>query len=721
MDRPASFFPTIKCSSCGQKIEISLMGEHICSKDAEKAASPPPPSKFDQFMSHGSRSNTINDPDRNDVYNNRYNSNYNGNSNYGYSSRDQDRSERLPPKVDTSAANRSYYRAGQLTPGSNSSSAQSVSPRTPVGMIADGPQTGGLGSSNHGGDYFATQIAGEFDSLSQPRRPGGYGGFDPMDDYPPPSNSPKHQRPNVLQPLHMTLPGHSNTNGSNSLNHKPNSSSPFPRQATNSDYSRENTEHGNNSNNNDFQLPPINRAGTFPRLNESAEPPSRTPSAPGPRPDRTRRQPDDMSNYPYNTYGDTSYSNGNGNGPHSKHTRQPSMAPDTSRPPPPRTSLLRPSTSGRNGSFDVKTPQIDLAAEFGIGNPYHSASNSMSSTVSSVISRPGIPFSSSLSSLSSSSSFSTSSSAASLNHNPREQLRPKANNNNNNNNNCNNNPANVGNLGNNVQPTIPHVEPQRWPSHEEYGRTGGSNSSLGLRIPPQEPSQARDLYSGGSNARAATPLSTSPISPMPSRGNCKACSNLITGKSVSSADGRLTGRYHKACFVCFTCREPFTSATFYVHGDKPYCERHYHAVNGSLCGTCRIGIEGPYLADEADAKHHPNCFVCGDCKQSLRDGYFEVSGGVYCERDAQKRVQQIRQPSPSPTASSYPSSRGGRGGMGNSLAVPRGPPSNHNMSRRPFNAMGPAGPSFGPPNGNRLHANNLRPRMEKRITRLGMM
>ncbi|CAK7228401.1 hypothetical protein SBRCBS47491_006892 [Sporothrix bragantina] len=834
MDRPASFLPTIKCSSCGQEIEISMMGEHVCGGGAEEVAAPPPPApaNFDQFMSYGSKSN--NSKSYNDNYSN---NNYNDNNSFGYGSRDQDRSNRLPPKVDTSAANRSYYRAGQLTPVSNSSGSQSVSPKTPVGMMMGGMRTGGLGSSNNGAsgrgndrggssysnngggnEYFEPKIAGEFDSPSQPRRPGGYGVMDDVvDAYPPPSTSPKRQQPNLLQRMNTIAPGpfdmNSSSAGSGGLGRKPtNARNAFPRQANNSDYSRENMEKANNtfpinnssssSNNNnnngnddDFQPPLFNRAGTFPRLNESAEPPSRTPSAPGPRPDRNRRQQDNMSNYNndayssgnnnYNspTYGGNPYSNGNS--PPSDRTRRPSMGPDTSRAPPPRTSLLRPRTSGRDGSSSGSSngsiPQINLAAEFGIGNPYHSASNSMSSTVSSVLSRPGIPFSSSQSSFSSASSFSTSSSTNSLNNinNAREQQRPKPSNNNNNN---NNNMADFDSLMNDLQSMNTRDEPvpARRPSQDDRGRTGGYggfgdssnsiassnsnksynsnnnsgyNSSNGSRTSPdrrpqsrgrndmrgdmrddmdrgygvnlrREPSRARDPSLGRSNTRAAAQPPMPPMPPMPSRGNCKACGDLITGKSVSSADGRLTGRYHKACFVCTTCSEPFSSATFYVHDDKPYCESHYHAVNGSLCGTCNIGIEGPYLADEADTKHHPNCFVCGDCQQPLRDGYFEVSGGVYCERDALKRVQQmwLSQSMPTSAAPSTSSSRGG--GMGNSLTVPRGLPSGPNVARRPSaglpnsNAMGSAARPFGLPSGNRLAP---RPRMEKRMTRLGMM
>ena len=94
------------------------------------------------------------------------------------------------------------------------------------------------------------------------------------------------------------------------------------------------------------------------------------------------------------------------------------------------------------------------------------------------------------------------------------------------------------------------------------------------------------------------------------KGNCRGCGELIKGKSVSSADGRLTGRYHKHCFVCKTCKEPFQTADFYVLENHPYCERHYHQLNGSLCKACDRGIEGQYLETELKQKFHPRCFQC---------------------------------------------------------------------------------------------------------------
>lgn len=74
--------------------------------------------------------------------------------------------------------------------------------------------------------------------------------------------------------------------------------------------------------------------------------------------------------------------------------------------------------------------------------------------------------------------------------------------------------------------------------------------------------------------------------------SCRGCGLKITAKAVASSDGKLSGRYHKRCFVCSTCRSPFQTAEFYVFDDQPYCSQHYHQLNGSICAICKHGIEG---------------------------------------------------------------------------------------------------------------------------------
>ena len=119
------------------------------------------------------------------------------------------------------------------------------------------------------------------------------------------------------------------------------------------------------------------------------------------------------------------------------------------------------------------------------------------------------------------------------------------------------------------------------------------------------------------------------------KGKCRGCAQVITGKSVSSADGRLTGRWHKQCFVCKTCKESFPTMDFYVLGNDPYCSRHYHQLNRSLCSKCDRGIEGQYAETEHE-KFHPHCFNCQECHLILRDNYYELNGKIYCEQHAFK-------------------------------------------------------------------------------------
>ncbi|GFN21030.1 hypothetical protein AtubIFM56815_011397 [Aspergillus tubingensis] len=217
----------------------------------------------------------------------------------------------------------------------------------------------------------------------------------------------------------------------------------------------------------------------------------------------------------------------------------------------------------------------------------------------------------------------------------------------------------------------------------------GSLSLVSEKKPrrPEEESPPRQEV-----VRSATAPQPRP-SPRP-KGPCRGCGEMIMGKSVSSADGRLTGRYHRACFVCFQCRTPFQTADFYVLEDRPYCAQHYHERNGSLCQTCNTGIEGQYLETverrgrgPADRqKFHPDCLKCRTCQIPLKGDYFEWYGQVYCERDA-RRAAAATPPPPRPRRPTMPSS-------------PLAPPG-RGYPPPPPGYMGPPGPGpgFGPPRG----------------------
>ena len=173
-------------------------------------------------------------------------------------------------------------------------------------------------------------------------------------------------------------------------------------------------------------------------------------------------------------------------------------------------------------------------------------------------------------------------------------------------------------------PTIPPHEDSYSPatSPDEYIIPSFASHLSNLRVSPAPAAHSR------------YPESSARRPPPPSKGSCRGCGDLIRGKSVSSADGRLTGRYHKQCFVCQTCQRPFQTADFYVMNNQPYCARHYHELNDSLCTSCDRGIEGQYLETELRQKFHPYCFSCQECHIILRDDYYEFNGKTLCEQHA---------------------------------------------------------------------------------------
>ncbi|KAI1325126.1 hypothetical protein F5Y16DRAFT_378899, partial [Xylariaceae sp. FL0255] len=740
LSRASAFMPTIKCSNCGNQVEISMMGEHVCGDAGEPTPSEPVP-PIPDLLGGAFSSLTKN------VF---------------------DKFTRTPPAVDTSAANRAFSKQDQLTPISASTGSQALSPKTPV----NGRPSVGAAAD----DYFTPAIAGS------PRRPGGYGGFsaepDSYDGDSTYGTSPGKQGSSLLTRMNSIAPGPFDARSRGRRNAFPvrnsskdevtDSNDDLLRLGSSLERSRTATSVSSTGRN---MAPPkmprkdgyggfgppqaereeseprpfgglTKRSDTFPNQLIKAEDdelrvesPARMPSAPGPRPDRFRRPSNQNEERPVMT---------------SERSQRPSFK-DTSRPPPPRKSLIKPPT--RNGSQNLS---VNLADEFGVGNPYHSPSMSQSSSNSGYSngSQPSQP-------------SSATSPARSVTRRPSDTTA-------------------FDSLMDDLQDSIDNMQPI-------------SLAANAIPIPPRKDNPAPapprrgplqnlrvdPAVQPGRATRLESPISPSPVepgsapnfshldpalqeplgrmrsqttstmnstmqrrpsqTPRASRGNCKACSEPITGKSIASADGRLTGRYHKACFVCTTCQEPFASTSFYVHGDRPYCERHYHAVNGSLCGSCDKGIEGQYLEDETAQKYHPACFRCGDCGVVLRDGYFDVAGRPYCEKDASRRLQpqQQQQPMrpPPPRGSSFSNGSGqgrdqrpsvsSQGGLGGGPApADGGIPS----IREPPRGGLPSGPSsslsrpFGLPTGNRLMPGQalgrggLRtmPKMEKRMTRLGM-
>lgn len=651
MPRESTFLPTIKCSQCGCQVEISMMGDHLCSgPTAERklrsllpfALTPEygnigsplslPILQYHRPQSHKNSSTT---------YNNLRNmDDYRLLSIQAQPVRDP--SFTYPFVIFPTVTHAGKLDRPYMQPG----------PLTPLSHPGDSPYNHQANDRLTPGEDFYPPGASLDNSVSSPRnirRPGGYGGFGEQESARS-GPSPSPSTPGLMERMNSMVAGpfdssqRPSTSGMSAPMQTSTLQEPFqPSERPSTSHSNLSTGSGDGafgskvSRKNGYggfgpppsrsgdelappPLTPLSRSETFPRPSFSHEqPPPRTPSAPGTRPEHRRQK----SSYSYR------------------------QGPDTSRPPPPRKSLIRPPTAAET--------TVDLAAEFGVGNPYHTPSDSASSGYSS-FSQPSNP----------STHTSPARSAAQRQHSEShmEDLMEEV-------------ESSMGRLSAKEGLSIPAQQQQQQhpralsptmayspsrvsPKSESISMRGPSptqldpfSSSPQLSASPQMGGQGE--YFGRQEGpsptefpgrlepspladRAGAPLPVRKDSALPYRGDCKACGLPIHGKSVSSADGRLTGKYHKPCFVCTTCSEPFASAEFYVLGDRPYCERHYHQLNGSLCGGCGRGIEGQYVEDETAIKYHVGCFCCPDCGRSLSEGYFEVDGRSYCEQDAHRRA-----------------------------------------------------------------------------------
>ncbi|KAA8910116.1 hypothetical protein FN846DRAFT_570163 [Sphaerosporella brunnea] len=240
---------------------------------------------------------------------------------------------------------------------------------------------------------------------------------------------------------------------------------------------------------------------------------------------------------------------------------------------------------------------------------------------------------------------------------------------------------------------------QRRPSIDQHQRRPSrqhSREPLRESLSPQENGKSRAPPPLGPSSASSSPVDghldtfqKGHKRVLTSKGPCRGCGEHIFGKSVSSADNRVTGRWHKQCFVCQKCRMPFASAEFYVLDNLPFCHRHYHELNNSLCKMCDFGIEGPCLETMDWERYHPNCFTCTECRCILDYDYFEINGRPFCEQHARRFMQPRRPLRPPPNGAPMArmgsmGSMGPRGGPGRSPGglMPPGPPPAVKVERR---------------------------------------
>lgn len=162
----------------------------------------------------------------------------------------------------------------------------------------------------------------------------------------------------------------------------------------------------------------------------------------------------------------------------------------------------------------------------------------------------------------------------------------------------------------------------------------------GPKIPMPHPRRGTSMESttSGSTVVGSTAASASmPLPHVKMPKICRGCNGTIVKKGIKSRDGNLTGRWHRECFNCTTCRNPL-QAEVYVLNNAPYCGECYHQANNSTCRGCGKGVEGTCMETRAEngnfgsytIRYHSDCLRCVDCQCLLHDSYYVVDGGNYC-------------------------------------------------------------------------------------------
>jgi len=93
---------------------------------------------------------------------------------------------------------------------------------------------------------------------------------------------------------------------------------------------------------------------------------------------------------------------------------------------------------------------------------------------------------------------------------------------------------------------------------------------------------------------------------------CARCGGIIEGDYLKALDQV----FHKNCFSCFVCSEPFPTGKYFSEDKKAYCSKHFYERKGIVCVVCKEPLTEHFIEIE-DNKYHLNHFCCAFCNAQL--------------------------------------------------------------------------------------------------------
>eukprot|EP00164_Ancoracysta_twista_P003850 GFYU01005167.1.p1 GENE.GFYU01005167.1~~GFYU01005167.1.p1 ORF type:complete len:357 (-),score=58.65 GFYU01005167.1:243-1313(-) len=108
-------------------------------------------------------------------------------------------------------------------------------------------------------------------------------------------------------------------------------------------------------------------------------------------------------------------------------------------------------------------------------------------------------------------------------------------------------------------------------------------------------------------------------------GSCHKCLKEIADRAILAGEQR----YHAHCFVCFHCGKEFPDGTYALRNGEPMCV--VDCRPSQKCCACGEGLRVDTIK-ALDRLWHRHCFVCTDCKQPFHGDVFVVRDNMpYCK------------------------------------------------------------------------------------------
>ncbi|CAG0880026.1 unnamed protein product [Darwinula stevensoni] len=130
---------------------------------------------------------------------------------------------------------------------------------------------------------------------------------------------------------------------------------------------------------------------------------------------------------------------------------------------------------------------------------------------------------------------------------------------------------------------------------------------------------------------------------------CGLCGKKCSGEVLKVQDNY----FHVTCFKCAACNTSLERGGFFFKENNYYCTRDYQKYYGTKCGGCGEYVEGEVVTALGNT-YHRKCFRCGRCKEPFPSGDRVTFTGKDCLCQRCLHIPIVDSHSPPTSPSSLP-------------------------------------------------------------------